>query len=481
MHRYFFGALYRLFKRGAYYGRRIQPSFAGFVMIAACQKLCLRAREFVRDRAGNVALTFAIATFPVIGAVGAAVDYSHANDVKSAMQAALDSTALMLSRDAATLSQSDLNTKAKNYFLAMFIRPEATNVTVSATYTQSGGSQVIVNGSASVPTAIMGIVGYNSITVGGSSTAKWGSERLRVALALDVTGSMASDGKMTALKSATKALLTQLKGAAGTNGDVYVSIVPFNKDVNVGSSNYNSTWINWTDWNSDNQTCSGGGGYGGYGGYGGGYGGGSCSPKNHNTWNGCVTDRDQNYDQTVDVPTSTSTTSPTKLWPAEQFSDCPAQMQGLTYDWTTLNSVVDSLSPVGNTNQGIGLVWAWQTLVGGGPVTAPAKDSNYTYKDIIILMSDGMNTQNRFSSNQTQIDKRMYDSSKSGAGTCANAKTAGVTIYSVQVNTGGDPTSTVMKNCASSSDKFWEIKSSGDLGTVFNTIGTNLTKLRVAK
>jgi hypothetical protein len=96
-------------------------------------------------------------------------------------------------------------------------------------------------------------------------------------------------------------------------------------------------------------------------------------------------------------------------------------------------------------------------------------------------MSDGMNTENRFSTSQTQIDKRMYDSSKSGSGTCANAKAAGVTVYSVQVNTGNDPTSTVMKNCASGSDKFWEIKSSGDLGTVFNTIGTNLTKLRVAK
>ena len=35
--------------------------------------------------------------------------------------------------------------------------------------------------------------------------------------------------------------------------------------------------------------------------------------------------------------------------------------------------------PNGNTNQPIGLVWGWQSLVGGGPLTAPAKDSNYTY------------------------------------------------------------------------------------------------------
>ena len=39
---------------------------------------------------------------------------------------------------------------------------------------------------------------------------------------------------MTALKTASQNLLTQLKSAAITPEDVYVSIVPFNKDVNVG-------------------------------------------------------------------------------------------------------------------------------------------------------------------------------------------------------------------------------------------------------
>jgi Flp pilus assembly protein TadG len=447
-------------------------------MIAACQKLCSRAREFVRDRAGNVALTFGIATLPIVGAVGAAVDFSHANDVKSAMQAALDSTALMLSRDAATLSNTELQTKAKNYFLAMFVRPEATNIIVSATYTQSGGSQVIVNGSASVPTAIMGIVGYNSITVGGSSTAKWGSERLRVALALDNTGSMDADGKMTALKSATKSLLTQLKNAASTNGDVYVSIIPFSDDVNIGDSNYNATYIDWTDWDQDNTTtsCTGRRGR-------------TCKTVtlSHSQWNGCITDRggsnapSQDYDRKVTAPG----TSAASKYPADQSDYCPTAMKGLSYDWTGMSNLVDKMSPAGSTNQPIGLVWAWQSLVGGGPLTAPAKDSNYTYKDIIILMSDGLNTADRWygngSTTSTSVDKRMYDSSNGGIGTCANIKAAGVTIYSIQVDTGGDGLSTVMQNCASSSDKFWRITSAGDLGTVFNTIGTNLTKLRVAK
>ena len=81
--------------------------------------------------------------------------------------------------------------------------------------------------------------------IGRSSTTIWGEAKLRVALALDNTGSMSSSGKMTALKTATHNLLTQLKGAASVNGDVYVSIIPFVKDVNVGSTNYNQNWVKW--------------------------------------------------------------------------------------------------------------------------------------------------------------------------------------------------------------------------------------------
>ena len=39
----------------------------------------------------------------------------------------------------------------------------------------------------------------------------------------------------------------------------------------------------------------------------------------------------------------------------------------------------------------------------------------------------------------------------SGVGTCANIKAAGITLYTIQVNTGGDPTSTLLQNCASPS------------------------------
>src|ERR1700730_409398 len=117
-------------------------------MMTLWTKLTRALGAFRTARAGNVAITFALATLPIVGTVGFAVDYSHANSVKAAMQAALDSTALMLSKDAATATNSALQTEALNYFNALFTRPEARNITITATYTSSGGSAVTVNGSA---------------------------------------------------------------------------------------------------------------------------------------------------------------------------------------------------------------------------------------------------------------------------------------------------------------------------------------------
>ena len=158
-------------------------------------------------------------------------------------------------------------------------------------------------------------------------------------------------------------------------------------------------------------------------------------------------------------------------------------MKGLNYDWAAMKTMVNALYPLGATNQPIGLVWGWQSLVGGGPLSMPAKDSSFTYNEVIVLMSDGLNTLDRWygdgSNVQTSVDRRMYESST--LGTCANIKAAGITIYSVHVNTDGDPMSTLLKNCASSVDKFWMVTSANELSTVFNSIGTALSNLRVAK
>jgi Flp pilus assembly protein TadG len=543
----------------------------------------LHAFRIARD--GNVAIIFALVTLPIIAAVGFAVDYSRANAVKVALQQALDATALMISKEATTDTADQLQTNAAKYFAAMFTASDAQNVSISATYTTTGGTSLVVTGSAQVPTTLLGVIGYNTLTVDTSATVKWGSNRLRVALVLDNTGSMADAGKMSALQSATKSLLSQLQTAASVDGDVYVSIIPFVKDVDLGSGNYNATYIDWTSWlaeppyiatnkpsgwsnvgpgsscpfsswsygfscttgpangSSSTSTIPSSGSYSGYicpsidngsklslqsniyyngcynsvptttttttqvaKGWGASCGGmTNCSctgsgfskvctqtttttgapythtwiPNATSTWNGCVVDRGtssgpdttNNYDTNAATP---DTSKPTTLYSAEQYGSCPQAVMGLSYNWSGMTTLVNNMSPAGNTNQAIGLQLGWMSLVGGGPFTVPAEDPNYTYSHIIILLTDGLNTQDRWYTSQNSIDARQQL-------TCSNIKTAGITLYTIQVNTGGDPTSTLLQNCASTSDKFYLLTSASQIITAFTQIGTSLTQLRLAK
>ena len=101
-------------------------------------------------------------------------------------------------------------------------------------------------------------------------------------------------------------------------------------------------------------------------------------------------------------------------------------------------------------------------------------DPNYKYSQVIILMTDGLNPQNRWYSDQTSIDNRQ-------ATTCANVKASGIVLYTVQVNTGGDPTSTMLQNCATDASKFSMLTSASQVVTTFNQIGTALSNLRIAQ
>jgi Flp pilus assembly protein TadG len=434
------------------------------------------SRRFAVDEQGNTLIVFALAFIPLIGLTGAAVDYSRANSVRTAMQAAADTTSLMVAQSANSENAATVQSQAAGYYRALFTRADATNLSVTTTKSSSSGSTIVVSATATYKTSFMGVMGFSSIPLAVSSTATFANARLRVALVLDNTGSMADSGKITALKTATTNLLAQLKSSAIKNGDVYVSIIPFVKDVNAGSSNYNATWIDWTDWNAGNGTCSDSGGRTQS----------SCSGQwtasDHNTWNGCVMDRGDetgpnaaNYDTNVVKPKSSITAT---LFAAEQYGSCPQAAMGLTHDWTSMQQLVNNMTPNGSTNQNIGLALGWMSLVGGGPFTAPALDPKYTYSQVIILLTDGLNTQDRWygdgSSTATQVDARQ-------SLTCANIKNAGITLYTIQVNTDGSPTSTLLQNCASDASKFFLLTSAGEIVTTFTSIATKLSKLHIAK
>jgi Flp pilus assembly protein TadG len=452
------------------------------------------AARFGEANQGNIAVIFAIALLPMLSFIGAAIDYSRVNAARSSMQAALDSTALMLSKDLSSgiITAAQINTQAQAYFNALYTNTDAKSVVITASYTASSsmGSTIQVTGSGAVTTDFMKVAGFPSLNFSTSSTTAWGNVRLRVAMALDNTGSMADNGKIQALRTAVAGsggLIDQLSALAKNPGDVYVSIVPFAKDVNVGSTNYNQNWIDWTDWDAANGTnvCNGHNSRGSCTGY-------TWTPANHNTWTGCVTDRTQNYDtlNTTPAPATVAT-----LFPAEEYKEngelyCKPgnnpllqQIVPLSYDWSSLKTTINAMQPTGGTDQPIGLAWAWQSLSLTAPLNAPAEDPNYTYQHAIIILSDGLNTEDRwpaYGNGNTQYGGQIDARQKI---LCDNIKAQGVTIYTIQVDTSSppDPTSPVLSYCASGAQNFFLLYSASQVVTAFNTIGTSLSQLRVAK
>lgn len=534
--------------------------------------------RFVRADRGNVSMMLAFTLPVLLTTIGAAVDYSRSVSARSSMQAALDATALMISKEAANLTASEITTKAQSYFNAIFNHPEIGTVTFNATYTGNSGSgaTIALTASSSLQTEFMKLAGIASMPLNVATTTKWGNMRYRVALALDNTGSMADADKINQLKLATTQLINDFYSMATSNEDIYISIVPFSKDVNLGNSLYNATWLDWTKWEAEpdvmsswiashlttweqtgpGSTCPfsnsthgfrcapnptststtsnvpSSGTYKGYvcpgtdngnlsvlragNQYNGCYdsvastrniatgSGASCgsavncscsgsgasrvckqSYYQHNwikndrsTWNGCVTDRTQNYDIGNATPTSAVLDS---MVPTEQYSYCPVSVLGMTSvkeSKQTLIDKVNTMAPNGNTNQAIGMAWAWLTHATTGPFPAPPKNANYSYQDVIVLLTDGLNTQNRWTTTQTDIDTRE-------SSLCAAAKgpTGGIKIFAVQVATSGDAQSTMLKNCTSEPSNpnyFSYITQASQMTVKFQNIFKELAKLRVA-
>jgi Flp pilus assembly protein TadG len=431
--------------------------------------------EFARFRShdgGNIAVIFAIVSVPLLMAVGGALDYARALRARIDMQDALDSATLAVATDPSlrSLGSTRINQLANNFFTTNLGESDLKDIALTATFTTQGGPVVNAVAKGDITAYFGGLFGLSRIPISAKSTAVWGSARLRVALVLDNTGSMNDDRKMSALKSASHNLLDQLEEAATVNGDVYVSIVPFATSVNVGSSNYSKSWLRWDLFDQVNGSCSrrtyttkS-----------------SCenarrtwTATSHRNWNGCVTDRDQNYDLDNTAPGAGRSAT---LFPAEQDDACPAQLSGLSYDWDDLGDVIDAMQPEGATNQAIGLQWGWQSLT-QSPFTIPNYDSDYKYKEVIILLTDGLNTQDRWYGDgrnpSSQVDARQK-------ALCRNIKDAGIELYTVQVNTGHDPKSTMLEQCASSTDKFFLLTSADQIVTTFDSIGAALSGLRLA-
>jgi Mg-chelatase subunit ChlD len=352
------------------------------------RRRCLR-NAFFKDRSGGVAPLLGICIIPLMAAVGAAIDYSRATNVRTGLQAALDSTALMMSKEAQALTfmqaadvGAQLDTKAKAVFEALFKKADAHNISLSSNFTELDNNRYSfrITGNTTVYTTFARMMGQTHIDIDTSSEVVWGMKRLELALALDNTGSMGSDGKMTALKTAAHNLLDTLKKAAKPD-DINVAIVPFDTTVNIGTEYKDQFWIDY-----------------------------SVNDVKKSKWKGCVEDR---------------------------------TIQPLISDWSDLKTKIKDMQPNGNTNVAISLVWAWHASTKNEPLNE-AKAPKFNLEKVIILLTDGLNTQKRFHENAVQTDARTRK-------VCDNIRAAKIEVYTVRVIEGNVD---VLKGCATSPDMY---------------------------
>src|SRR5215212_6758808 len=107
-----------------------------------------------------------------IGAVGAAVDFSRINASRTSFQNAVDSTALMLAKEARDLSAVDLNAKTNAYFKAVYSDSQAYNVKVTPQLTspQQGTFNLSISGNATIDMTFAKILGYPNASFSANST-----------------------------------------------------------------------------------------------------------------------------------------------------------------------------------------------------------------------------------------------------------------------------------------------------------------------
>ncbi len=446
----------------------------------------LSLSRFLPAEKGNVGVLFALAMIPVIGGMGAAIDYSMANAYRTDMQKALDSTALALTRLMPT-DQANLDTKGMQYFSASMGYHKLTGLNLTIT-PETGIIKLAAKGY--YEPSVAGVLGITNFEVGARSEAKWGIGKVEVALALDNTGSMGSSGKLTQLKTAAHNLLDVLEAAAKNPGDAKVAIVPFGVQVKVPTSNVNAAWLRWDRWENDNGTCSSS----------------SYSTKtscqnagrtwtaaNKSTWNGCIEDRDKdtnvNYDVNDTAPnltTSQTSANVATRFPAAQECGSLAEVMGLNHNWgtststdaSTLHGKINQMQAVGNTNVTIGLVWAWHALSPTEIYTQGTAYGTANTQKYIILLTDGDNTQSRFSSSESSINART-------TATCNNIKALKnangdpyIKIYTIRVINGN---ANLLRNCATEESMYYDVQNAAQLSGVFSAIGSEIANLHLAK
>ncbi len=171
----------------------------------------------------------------------------------------------------------------------------------------------------------------------------------------------------------------------------------------------------------------------------------------------------------------------------------------LTRDAASIKTSIDNMNAIGETNIPMGLMWGWHALTPNTPFADGTAYGTPHTRKIVILMTDGENT--NFDSGDANDSHygglgfvwekltglRPTDSTAQRTALldgrlailCTNMKAKHIEIYTIRVEvTGG--ASTLLQNCASAPDKFFDVQNVATLGVAFDAIAGAITNLRIS-
>jgi Mg-chelatase subunit ChlD len=362
------------------------------------------------------------------------------------------------------LSQGQLQTKAQQFFDANY--PPSKIGAVGKLSVEQIGDDIKVSVNGLVPTTFMQVANVDTLAVGVETLITKKQRNIELVLVLDITGSMNSGGKLSAMKNAAKKMVETLFEGKATSDTLKVGIVPFSAAVNVGTDKKNSGWIDTATYPNNSAIAKEDFAYGN--------GQNAFTLLNNldEDWSGCVRERAEPYELTDDPPSSTVTKWAPYFAPDEpnssnnncntnytnsyirdgsysgtvcpQSSDTsdaakrqcftgkynnsrscssgtgpdyncsPTPVMAMTNVQSTVTSKINGLSAGGYTVIPAGLLWGWRMISPGAPFTEGAPYDDEKWVKAIVLLTDGDNDVNATSNGINESDYNAFGYAKSG-------------------------------------------------------------------
>lgn len=483
---------------------------------AVCRKNAGRVNPFpglfsryIREKRAATAAMFAIMLPVLIGAVGMAVDISRAYLVQARLSHALDAAALASA--AAATGYNDILAKLQ-LFLDANYPPEKIGVAYNLNL-EINGDDITATADADYNTTFLRVLGITSITVDARTVVQRQIKGIEVSMVLDVTGSMATNNNIGALRTAANEFVDIMfaRNASGTPSStrtpfVKVGIVPFATSVNVGPYGLGNNPARLTfSGPYGSRTIFDGSRYD------------TAFMRNPNNiaytsvvstsrtrdlgWRGCILEDAYPLDtedhggpwrmyrwcrNASDAPVTSGDCGADRDSngrPRNPNNSCPrAFIQPLTNDVDKLDYTISQLEASGNTLGNVGLVWGYRVISPEAPFTEGSEWGDEEWRKALIIMTDGENVQNgtysAYGVNPDAITTSVMNTRMEEV--CTALKDEGVIVYTI-IFTSGIPQNTknMFERCATTPDKYHYAPEQEDLIEVFEKIARELSNLHI--